>query len=219
MRAILKPAAVLFDCDGVVVDSEPATFDLLAEDLGQRGLHLSFAEMERLFLGGTIERCGTIAADLGATIPNGWSAAFYEKLYARLGEATPLIPGILTVFDALEAAGIPFAIGSNGTMGKMEITLGQHAGLLDRLAGRVFSGRDLNMLKPAPDLYLHAARCLGADPAACVVIEDSAPGAQAARTAGMHCMGYAPNGASPALLAEGAEPFTDMAALPKLLGL
>lgn len=79
MRAILKPAAVLFDCDGVVVDSEPATFDLLAEDLGQRGLHLPRPEMERLFLGGTIERCGTIAADLGATIPNGWSAAFYES--------------------------------------------------------------------------------------------------------------------------------------------
>ena len=219
MRAILKPAAVLFDCDGVVVDSEPATFDLLAEDLGQRGLHLSHAELERLFLGGTIERCGTIAAELGADIPAGWSASFYDKLYARLAEGTALMPGILAVFDALEAASIPFAIGSNGTAQKMDVTLGQHPGLAERLAGRVFSGRDLGMLKPAPDLYLHAARCLGADPAACVVIEDSAPGAQAARAAGMRCMGYAPYGASPALLAEGAEPFTDMAALPKLLGL
>ncbi|WP_291238406.1 HAD-IA family hydrolase [Gemmobacter sp.] len=224
MRAVLKPAhpkpaAVLFDCDGVVVDSEPATFDLLAQDLGQRGLHLPRAEMERLFLGGTIERCGSIAAGLGADIPEGWSAQFYEKLYARLAKETALMPGILTVFEALEAAGIPFAIGSNGTLHKMQVTLGQHPGVLERLAGRIFSGRDLNMLKPAPDLYLHAARCLGADPAACVVIEDSAPGAQAARAAGMRCMGYAPHGASPALLAEGAEPFADMTALPKLLGL
>ena len=101
----------------------------------------------------------------------------------------------------------------------MQMTLCQHPTVMERLAGRNFSGRDLNMLKPAPDLYLHAARCLGVDPAACVEIEDSAPGAQAARAAGMRCMGYAPHGASPALLTAGAEPFTDMAALPKLLGL
>lgn len=213
------PAAVLFDCDGVVIDSEPPTFDLLAEDLSQRGLTLSHAEMERLFLGGTIERVGKIARELGGDIPDDWVPYFYDRLYARLAEGAPLIPGVLGVFEALDAAGVPYAIGSNGTGRKMEITIGQHPDLARRLQGRLFSGVDLKMLKPAPDLYLHAARALGADPARCVVIEDSATGARAARAAGMRCMGYAPTGATAALLAEGAEPFARMADLPGLLGI
>lgn len=213
------PAAVLFDCDGVVIDSEPPTFDLLAEDLSQRGLTLSHAEMERLFLGGTIERVGKIARELGGDIPDDWVPYFYDRLYARLAEGAPLIPGVLGVFEALDAAGVPYAIGSNGTGRKMEITIGQHPDLARRLQGRLFSGVDLKMLKPAPDLYLHAARALGADPARCVVIEDSATGARAARAAGMRCMGYAPTGATAALVAEGAEPFARMADLPGLLGL
>lgn len=213
------PAAVLFDCDGVVIDSEPPTFDLLAEDLSQRGLTLSHAEMERLFLGGTIERVGKIARELDGDIPDDWVPYFYDRLYARLAEGAPLIPGVMGVFEALDAAGVPYAIGSNGTGRKMEITIGQHPDLARRLQGRLFSGVDLKMLKPAPDLYLHAARALGADPLRCVVIEDSATGARAARAAGMRCMGYAPTGATAALLAEGAEPFARMADLPGLLGL
>ena len=73
-------AALLFDCDGVVVDSEPATFELLAEDLANRGLTLSQAEMERLFLGGTIEKVERIAREMGADMPPGWTAGFYESL-------------------------------------------------------------------------------------------------------------------------------------------
>lgn len=217
--APLKPAAVLFDCDGVVVDSEPATFVLLAEDLAARGLHMTHAEMEQRFLGGTIERCGKIAAEMGADIPADWAAQFYAVLYAKLAQGTALIPDVLAVFDALDAAGIPYAIGSNGTMQKMQVTLGQYPALAARLEGRVFSGLDLGMLKPAPDLYLHAARALGTDPAACVVIEDSPTGARAARAAGMRCMGYAPTGQTAGLVAVGAEPFARMADLPGLLGL
>lgn len=214
-----RPAAVLFDCDGVVVDSEPATFELLAEDLAARGLVMTHAEMERRFLGGTIERCGRIAAELGADIPEGWVEGFYQALYARLAAGTALIPGVMAVFDALDAARIPYAIGSNGTAHKMEVTLGQHPDLAARLGGHVYSGRDLGMLKPAPDLYLHAAAQLGAPPAQCVVIEDSPTGARAARAAGMRCLGFATPATEAALRAEGAEPFADMAALPGLLGL
>lgn len=220
MSPSFKPAAVLFDCDGVVTDSEPATFDLLAEDLAARGLRMSHAEMEQRFLGGTIERCGQIAAELGADIPADWAAGFYERLYARLAQGTPLIADVLTVFDALDVAAIPYAIGSNGSMRKMQVTLGQHPDLARRLTGRIFSGQDLGMLKPAPDLYLHAARALAADPAACVVIEDSPTGARAARAAGMRCFGYAPGGQNlSGLVAEGAQPFGQMADLPGLLGL
>ena len=126
------------------------------------------------------------------------------------------MPGILTVLDALDAASIPFAIGSNGSDDKMQITLGQH-GLIPRFKG-LFSGQTLGKPKPAPDLYLHAARALGANPAHCVVIEDSPTGARAAKAAGMRCMGYAPHG-NPALADVGAELFSDMKDLPSLLGL
>lgn len=214
-----RPAAVLFDCDGVVVDSEPATFALLLEDFAARGLILSHSEAERLFLGGTIARCGEIAATMGARIPPDWTDRFYEALYTRLAAGTPLIPGITGVLDALGQAGVPFAIGSNGTARKMQVTLGQHPEVLRHFAGRLFSGQDLGMLKPAPELYLHAAGALGVAPQDCVVIEDSAPGARAARRAGMRCLGYVPGGDGSALVAEGAQPFSAMADLVALLRL
>lgn len=215
----MKLQAVLFDCDGVVVDSEPATFDLLAENLGQHGLILSHAEMEHHFLGGTIAGVYDKARAMGAPLPASWVSDFYEALYERLAAGTPLVPGITTVLAALDAAGIAYAMGSNGTLRKMQITLGQHPQILAHFTGRLFSGQDLGMLKPAPDLYLHAAQVLGADPRACVVIEDSGTGARAARSAGMRCFGYAPDGADPGLTDAGATLFSDMADLPALLGL
>jgi beta-phosphoglucomutase-like phosphatase (HAD superfamily) len=121
------------------------------------------------------------------------------------------------VLDALDKAGIPYAMGSNGTPEKMQITLGQH-GLVERFRGHLYSGQAMGRPKPAPDLYLHAAGRLGVSPANCVVIEDSAAGARAARLAGMRCFGYAPKGAHPGLVAEGAVLFNDMQELPALLG-
>jgi len=208
--------AVIFDCDGVVVDSEPAAFELLAQDLALHGLPMSLDEVHRQFLGGTVHGLLEKANAMGATLPASWPNDFYDRLYAILAQGTPLIPGILTVLDALDAASIPFAIGSNGSDEKMQITLGQH-GLIPRFKG-LFSGQTLGKPKPAPDLYLHAARALGANPAHCVVIEDSPTGARAAKAAGMRCMGYAPHG-NPALAAVGAELFSDMKDLPGLLGL
>jgi len=213
----LRPAAVIFDCDGVVVDSEPTAFALLAEDLASHGLHLSHAQMERELLGGTMHVVWQKARGLGADLPEGWVDAIYEKLYARLAQGTPLIPGILAVLDALEAAGVPFAMGSNGSPRKMEITLGQHPGLIQRFGGRCFSGQAIGRPKPAPDLYLHCAAVMGVEPEACVVVEDSATGARAAAAAGMRCFGYAPHG-SHGLAEAGAVIFTEMAALPRLIG-
>ncbi len=100
----------------------------------------------------------------------------------------------------------------------MQVTLGQHPALLARFKGHVYSGQDLGTPKPAPDLYLYAAAQLGVDPAQAVVVEDSPNGAKAARAAGMRCLGYAPQG-NAALAAVGAELFSDMRALPALLGL
>lgn len=214
----MTPKAVIFDCDGVLVDSEPPTFALLSENLQSHGLSLRLPQMEQHFLGGTIKGIHIKARALGADLPDTWAEDFYEILYKRLAANTPLIPGILTVLDALDAANIPYAVGSNGSMRKMQITMGQHPGLIDRFHNRLFSGQDLNMLKPAPDLYLHAARALQTPPKDCVVIEDSPTGATAAQAAGIPCYGYAPHG-NPALQATGATLFQDMAALPALLGL
>jgi HAD superfamily hydrolase (TIGR01509 family) len=214
----LPPKAVLFDCDGVVVDSEQPTLDMLQVDLAAHGLPLTMDELTGRYVGGTVEACATRARAAGATLPEGWVQDFYTRMYAMLRAHTPLIPGILTVLDALDAAGIPYAMGSNGTPEKMQITLGQH-GLVVRFKGHLYSGQALGRPKPAPDLYLHAAAQLGIAPAECIVIEDSAAGARAARAAGMRCMGYAPHGHADRLANEGAIPFTDMADLPALLGL
>jgi HAD superfamily hydrolase (TIGR01509 family) len=215
----MTPRAIIFDCDGVLVDSEPAAFDLLADDLAAHGLSLPRAEMERIFIGGTIAGVHVKARSLGASLPNGWVAEFYERLYARLAEGTPLVPGVLDLLDALDAAGIPYAVGSNGTDRKMQVTLGQHPGLLDRFRDRLFSGQTLGTPKPAPDLYLQAARALGQAPADCAVIEDSPTGARAAAAAGIPCFGFAPHDDGAGLAAEGATLFRSMADLPRMMGL
>lgn len=214
----MTPAAVLFDCDGVLVDSEGPTLELLRGDFERFGLPLTLDRLQADFVGGTVETVGRRALAAGARLPEGWVADFYTRMYAMLRAGTPLIPGILGVLDTLDAAGIPYAVGSNGAPEKMAITLGQH-GLDTRFAGHLYSGQVLGAPKPAPDLYLHAAAQLGVAPSACVVIEDSATGARAARLAGIPCFGYAPHGHADRLEAEGARVFTAMADLPGLLGL
>lgn len=213
--ATLPPAAVIFDCDGVVVDSEPPLFVELQKDLAERGLDLPMHELHERFVGGTVSGIGVIARRMGADIPPDWTAQFYERVYAVLAKDTPLIPGILDLLDTLDARGIPYAIGSNGSARKMQITLGQHPGLIPRFKG-LLSGQDMGTPKPAPDLYLAAARLLDTPPERCVVVEDSGTGARAARAAGITCYGYAPQGDDERLLAEGALIFRDMAELPGL---
>ncbi|MCB6179527.1 HAD family phosphatase [Rhodobacter sp. Har01] len=216
-----RPAAVLFDCDGVIVDSEGPTFDLLIETLARHGLRLTRTQLETDYIGGTLETVAARAIAAGATLPPTWVADAYSAMYAMLARGVPLVPGIVATLDALDAARIPYAVGSNGTPEKMTITLGQH-GLTPRFRATL-SGQAMSKPKPAPDLYLAAAAACDADPAACVVIEDSATGARAALNAGIPCLGFAPHGPDtpPArqLAALGIPLFRRMADLPALLGL
>lgn len=214
-----RPAAVLFDCDGVLVDSEPAAFALLAADLQAAGLRLTHAEMEARFLGGTIRGLHRTARDLGADLADDWPDDFYARLYARLAEGTALMPGVEALLDRLDAAGIGYAVGSNGAPRKMEITLGQHPSVMARLTGRLFSGQEIGAPKPAPDLYLTAARALGVAPGDCVVVDDSPAGVRAGVAAGMRTFGFCPGGGCDALIAAGAEPLRALADLPALIGL
>ena len=216
-----RPEAVLFDCDGVVVDSEGPTFALFLQDLAAYGLPLSLAEFEAEFVGGTVELVGRRAREAGAQLPEGWVADFYQRMYAMLAAGVPLVPGVLEVLDRLDRAGIPYAMGSNGSLEKMQITLGQHG-----IEGRfrvVLSGQGMGAPKPAPDVYLAAARACAARPEDCVVIEDSAQGARAGLAAGMRVLGFAAHGVDTVtarnLAALGVPLFHRMEDLPGVLGI
>lgn len=217
----MTPDAVLFDCDGVIVDSETPTFQMLIADLAFHGLPLTLHQLESDYIGGTIETVGERARAAGATLPPDWVADFYVRMYAMLAKGTPLISGIEQVFDALDAAFIPYAVGSNGTPEKMQITLGQH-GLIPRFRA-VLSGQQIGRPKPAPDLYLLAALSCHANPAACVVIEDSPTGAEAAIAARIPVLGFAPHGpdtpTAARMAAMGIPLFQTMSDLPALLNL
>lgn len=216
-----RPEAVLFDCDGVVVDSEGPTFALFLQDLADHGLPLTLQEFETDFLGGTVELVASRARAAGAQLPEDWVTDFYGRMYAMLAAGVPLVEGVTGVLDRLDHAGIPYAMGSNGSLEKMEITLGQHG-----IAGRfraILSGQGMGAPKPAPDVYLAAARACGARPEACVVIEDSATGAQAGVAAGMRVLGFVAHGTETVtarkFAALGVPLFQRMADLPGLIGL
>lgn len=188
--SVATPKAVLFDCDGVLVDSELITNRVMIREFSERGLDLDMDEMLEISLGNTMEGVAAEAARRGARIEEGWVASFYPKAFEALEKEVEAIPGVSDLIDRLDAKGIAMAVGSNGPVAKMQVTLGR-AGLLDRLQPHIYSARDLKHPKPAPDIYLHAANRLRVAPEFCFVIEDSAPGAEAGQAAGMHCIGFA----------------------------
>ncbi|MEP2470524.1 HAD family phosphatase [Roseobacter sp.] len=185
----LPPDLVIFDCDGVLVDSEAMTLAIMRNSFAQHGLDLTTAQADSLFVGGTMRTAMQTARKMGAVLPDDWVEQVYEEIYAALAAGVELVPGIVSVLDALDAAGIRYGVGSNGRHEKMEITLNR-TGLMDRLQGRVFSRQDVAHPKPAPDLYLHVAAQLGVPASRAVVVEDSPTGAQAAKAAGMVCFGF-----------------------------
>lgn len=211
--------AVLFDCDGVIVDSEVIGVAHIADELTAIGLELSFEGVADLFVGKTLPGVAQILRDEGHPIPEGWHRAVYDRLYDRLAEGTPLIDGIEAVLDALDAAGVRYAVGSNGELAKMHITLPQHPGVWNRVKAQLHSGQALGRPKPDPGVYLHAADALGFATAECVVVDDSPSGCRAGVAGGFRTLGFAAglHGAD-SLLAVGAEVFTDMAELPALIG-
>ena len=214
----MRPTLVIFDCDGVLVDSEPVTNRMLADDLTAHGLPTTAEQCISLFVGGTLASVAEKARGMGATLPDNWVPTFYERMFTALADEVEMIPGVDRVLDRLDTAGIPYCVGSNGPPKKMEITLGR-TGLLPRLEGRLFSAHTVGIAKPDPGLYLHAAARMGHPPETCTVVEDSTSGVRAATAAGMRCFGFHHETPRDLLTAEGAIPFDDMAALPGLLGL
>jgi HAD superfamily hydrolase (TIGR01509 family) len=209
---------VIFDCDGVLVDSEPLANRIFLEMLADIGLPMSPEEATKQFLGRTLVECGRIVGErLGRPAPVDLLEDFQSRLIASFETELRPIPGISQVLDILDQElAIPYCVASSGTHAKMRVSLGV-TGLWPRLDGRVFSSTDVSRGKPFPDLFLHAARTLGAEPHRCAVIEDSSLGARGGVAAGMHVFGFAA-ATDPTLLREvGATPFFDMLELPNLL--
>lgn len=209
------PELVIFDCDGVLVDSERLAIKVDVEVLGRLGWPITEAEVIERFVGvSEADFAAAIEARLGRRLPEGWEAEF-EPLYrnAFLAELRP-VEGIV---EALDRIALPTCVASSGSHEKMRFTLGL-TGLYERFEGRIFSATEVARGKPAPDVFLHAAARMGVAPAACVVVEDSANGVAAARTAGMRVLAYG-GGVTPAarLAGERTTVFDRMSDLPALL--
>jgi HAD superfamily hydrolase (TIGR01509 family) len=175
-------ALVIFDCDGVLVDSEPISVRLLVETLAGAGLSLTPAEADARFLGRSLASTRAILeADFGLVLTDDALAAMRRDLYAAFRAELVPIPGIAETLDALPC---PFCVASSSQPERIELSL-TVAGLWPRFEGRAFSATMVARGKPAPDLFLHAARSLGYAPGACLVVEDSPAGIEAAQSAGM----------------------------------
>ncbi|WP_171101618.1 HAD family phosphatase [Ruegeria sp. HKCCD7255] len=207
---------VIFDCDGVLVDSEPITNQVLIANLNSYGLNLTIDDSYQLFVGGTMRGAGEVARQMGADLPEDWVDQIYAAIYGRLRQGVTVMPGVPDLLTALDQKEVPFCVASNGSPEKMGITLGQND-LLHRFQDAMFSAHVLKTAKPDPDLFLTAARHF--DASAPVVIEDSVSGVTAAMRANMRCLAYAPEGGGEKLADLGAEVFRDMAEVPELLGI
>jgi HAD superfamily hydrolase (TIGR01509 family) len=206
---------VIFDCDGVLVDSERIAVRVEAEYLSELGWPLTEAEIAERFMGRTTEYMDeAIEAQLGALLPRDWKDQFRRRYQEAF--AADLVP-VDGVIEALDQITVPTCVASSGSHDKLRFTLG-HTGLYERFEGRIFSGYEVANGKPAPDLFLHAAARMGAEPARCAVVEDTLYGVEAARAAGMRAFGYA-GGMTPPDRLEGHATvvFEDMRELPRLL--
>ena len=205
---------IIFDCDGVLVDSEPISNRVLAEVLTENGLPMTLEACYEHFMGRNMSDCVHI---LGTRFGHIITADFVDNVRQRtldaLREEIEPIAGIAAALDRIQ---VPVCVASSGQLVKMRTTL-HLTGLLHHFEDRLFSAAEMARGKPHPDIFLHAAETLGADPGACAVIEDSPVGVQAGIAAGMTVFGYAALTNAGQLSAAGAHVFTDMQLLPDLL--
>lgn len=215
-----SPSLVIFDCDGVLVDTERLSNRILSKILTDSGLPVTYEACRRRFVGKSMKSVKMeVEAELGRALPDDWLAAERAETLAVLAKETEAVPGVRAEINRLRDRGLAHCVASSGSIEKMHTTLGC-AGLLPLLQHVLFTADMVANGKPAPDLFLHAAAEMGHAPEACVVIEDSLPGVKAGIAAGMLVLGYAgdPMTEADALEAAGARVFDQMADLPRLLG-
>ena len=207
---------VIFDCDGVLVDSEGPSNRLVAQEIGKLGWPMTEAESTARFVGFRLSDIAPVVeARLGRPVPDGWVETLRQRLIAA-SATLQTIPGAHEALQAVTAAGLPYRVASNSSHEEMDAKF-RHTGLAALIGGRQHSARDVPRGKPHPDVFLAAAAAEGVPPSACLVIEDSVPGATAAVAAGMAVLGLDPHGDGAALRAVGATPIRSLAELPGIL--
>jgi HAD superfamily hydrolase (TIGR01509 family) len=215
-----RPRAVLFDCDGVLADSEGLHNRILAEEISALGWEMTAGEAERRFIGlSWAATVPLVEARLGlGSVPADFLDALIARVIRGLREELSPMPGALAAIEAIRAAGIPVAVASNSSGAELSTKM-TRLGLAETFRGRAFSTDDVDRPKPAPDMYRAAAASCGADPHRCVVVEDSLAGARAGIAAGCRVLGFAHSTPAASFAAIGAEPFSSMAELPERLDL
>ena len=203
---------VIFDCDGVLVDTERATVVVESSFLTELGWAIAPEEVADLFLGRTDEYMRQVIEERLPELPSDWE----RRLEARYVSAHTEVQPVEGIVDALERISGDTCVASSGTHEKMRRTLGA-TGLYERFEGRIFSATDVEHGKPAPDLFLYAAERMGARPETCAVVEDSPFGIAAAKAAGMRAFAYAGGVMPPERLRDADVVFDDMRELPALL--
>ena len=186
---------LILDNDGVLVDSEPIANGVLAGLLTECGYPTTYAESVRVYLGGTLRLVReTVEPRLGRPLPADFEERYHQRLFDRMRTELTAVSGVAAALDALLAdgdlAGLAMCVASSGTHERIERSLAS-VGLLARFRGRIFSAQDVPRGKPYPDLFRYAAGRMGAEPARCLVLEDSPHGVTAAKAAGMTVIGYA----------------------------
>ena len=212
----MKPECLIFDCDGTLVDSEEVTNDIIAEMAGELGVKMTGKEATATFGGKTLDAVLYKMRELsGKEIPNDW----LPRLIKEVSEAwkTELKP-VDGVRELLESLDIPICVASNGEPIHVNQSL-EMTGLRDFFDGNIFCASDVGVPKPAPDLFLYAAKKMGFKPKQCIVIEDSISGVMAASRAKIKVYGLVKMCSAEELENAGAIPFTNMLNLPALLGI
>ncbi|MFC4033152.1 HAD family hydrolase [Streptomyces polygonati] len=207
---------VIFDNDGVLVDSEPLSNRILADYLTELGHPTSYEDSIRDFMGAAVHRIHDVVLERsGQRLPDGFNAAYHARVFAAFERELEPVDGVGAVLDKLAADGVPYCVASSGSHERIRVAL-RKTGLYERFGEqRIFSAQDVGRGKPAPDLFLHAAGAMGVAPRRCVVVEDSPLGVQAARAAGMDVLGF--TAMTPAAGLHGATALFD--GMPALLDL
>jgi HAD superfamily hydrolase (TIGR01509 family) len=207
---------VIFDCDGVLVDSEVITNRVFAQMLDEIGLSMTLEEVFERFVGRSMPYCWEVIAGLlGHALPQKFIDDYQRRSAAALQNQLQMVPGVDAVIAGL---GRPYCVASSGTHAKMQLTLGL-TGLLQQFAGKIYSVTQVARSKPFPDVYLYAAEQMGFAPSVCAVIEDSPTGVRAGVAAGMTVFGFCALTPEQRLLEAGAHRiFKHMRELPALLG-
>ena len=207
---------VIFDCDGVLVDSEGPAAKVVAREVGLLGWPLTPDEAMVRFMGLRLSDIPPlVAAHTGWPVPPSWLERLRDQLIEALAYEVEPIPGAAAVLQATTALGLPYRIASNSSHEEMVVKFAR-TGLTSLVEGRTHSARDVAAGKPAPDVFLAAAAAQEVPPQACVVVEDSLPGIRGALAAGMACIGLDPHGPGDALRAAGAHPVRALSELPAL---